>query len=62
MGAEDKQGIEPGSLVRIEQGPYKGCIATVERIDLENARMRVLISFFGRQIHAEVTFRDVERK
>ncbi len=50
-----------GQKVRIVEGPFEDFMGTVDEIDLERARVRVLVSFFGRETPLELDFLQVER-
>lgn len=50
-----------GEKVRIRSGPFADFIATVSEIDGEKAKVRVLVSFFGRETPVELDFTHVER-
>jgi transcriptional antiterminator NusG len=50
-----------GQQVRIIEGPFEDFIGTVNVIDAGRARVRVLVSMFGRETPVEVDFLQVER-
>ena len=50
----------PGEKVRIRTGPFSDFIGTVEEIDIERAKVKVLVSFFGRETPVELDFLHVE--
>ncbi len=50
-----------GQQVRIIEGPFEDFIGTVDVIDADRARVRVLVSMFGRETPVEVDFLQVER-
>ncbi|MGC9356695.1 MAG: transcription termination/antitermination protein NusG, partial [Anaerolineae bacterium] len=47
--------------VRIIEGPFADFIGVVEEIDEERAKVRVLVSFFGRETPVELDFLQVEK-
>ncbi len=47
--------------VRIIDGPFNEFIGVVEDIDMERAKVRVLVSFFGRETPVELDFLQVEK-
>jgi transcription termination/antitermination protein NusG len=47
--------------VRITEGPFEDFMGTVDAIDTDRARVRVLVSMFGRETPIEVDFLQVER-
>ena len=50
-----------GQKVRIIDGPFNDFIGTVGDIDMEKAKVRVLVSFFGRETPVELDFLQVEK-
>lgn len=47
--------------VRIIDGPFNDFIGTVEAIDMEKNKVRVMVSFFGRETPVELDFLQVEK-
>lgn len=52
---------KPGQKVRIIDGPFNDFIGTVDEIDMERAKVRVMVSFFGRETPVELDFLQVEK-
>ncbi|MBN1979131.1 MAG: transcription termination/antitermination protein NusG [Anaerolineae bacterium] len=50
-----------GQKVRIIDGPFIEFIGVVDEIDMERAKVRVLVSFFGRETPVELDFLQVEK-
>lgn len=50
-----------GQQVRIIDGPFNDFIGTVDDIDMEKAKVRVMVSFFGRETPVELDFLQVEK-
>lgn len=50
-----------GEKVRIRTGPFIDFIGTVRDIDVEKAKVRVFVSFFGRETPVELEFLHVEK-
>jgi transcriptional antiterminator NusG len=50
-----------GQRVRIIDGPFNDFIGTVDEIDMERAKVRVMVSFFGRETPVELDFLQVEK-
>jgi transcriptional antiterminator NusG len=50
-----------GEKVRIGTGPFADFIGTVSEIDQEKAKVRVMVSFFGRETPVELDFMHVEK-
>jgi len=64
MRAEEprvKVGFQLGQSVRITDGPFLDFIGTVDEINLEKGKVKVLVSFFGRETPVELDFLQVER-
>jgi transcriptional antiterminator NusG len=64
MRAEEprvKVGFTLGQSVRIVDGPFIDFIGTVDDINLEKGKVKVLVSFFGRETPVELDFLQVER-
>ncbi len=53
--------FKPGQKVRIIEGPFADFIGVVEDIDEERTKVRVLVSFFGRETPVELDFLQVEK-
>jgi transcriptional antiterminator NusG len=50
-----------GQKVRIIDGPFNDFIGTVAAIDPDKSKVRVMVSFFGRDTPVEVDFLEVEK-
>lgn len=55
-----KFNFQPGQKVRIRSGPFSDFIGSVEEIDIDRAKVKVLVSFFGRETPVELDFLHVE--
>ena len=53
--------FRPGDKVRITEGAFADFHGTVEEIDLERGKVRILVSIFGRETPVEVDFLQVEK-
>jgi transcriptional antiterminator NusG len=53
--------FKTGERVRIVDGPFNDFIGTVDAIDMERAKVRVMVSFFGRETPVELDFLQVEK-
>jgi transcriptional antiterminator NusG len=53
--------FKTGQKVRIVDGPFNDFIGVVDEIDVERAKVRVLVSFFGRDTPVELDFLQVEK-
>ena len=47
--------------VRIVEGPFKDFHGTVAELDMERAKVRVMVNFFGRETPVELDFLQVEK-
>jgi transcriptional antiterminator NusG len=50
-----------GQKVRITDGPFADFMGTVNDIDMDKAKVRVFVSFFGRETPVELDFLQVEK-
>jgi transcriptional antiterminator NusG len=51
----------PGQNVRIVDGPFEDFVGTVEEINTEKGKVRVLVNMFGRETPVELDFLQVEK-
>jgi transcriptional antiterminator NusG len=56
-----KIGLEKGETVRITEGPFVDFIGSISDVDEGKGKVRVLVSFFGRETPVELDFLQVER-
>ena len=56
-----KVGFREGQNVRITSGPFLDFMGLVDDLDLERGKVRVLVSFFGRETPVELDFLQVEK-
>ena len=56
-----KVGFNLGQSVRIVDGPFQDFAGQVDDINLEKGKVKVLVSFFGRETPVELDFLQVER-
>lgn len=49
-----------GEAVRIKTGPFKDFDGTIEEINPEKGKLKVMVSVFGRSTPVELTFTQVE--
>jgi transcriptional antiterminator NusG len=50
-----------GERIRIVDGPFNDFRGTVAEIDIERAKVRVMVNFFGRETPVELDFLQVEK-
>jgi transcriptional antiterminator NusG len=53
--------FKSGQKVRIVDGPFNDFIGTVDKIDMDRTKVRVMVSFFGRETPVELDFLQVEK-
>jgi transcriptional antiterminator NusG len=56
-----KVGFQPGQSVRVIDGPFADFVGSVDEINMEKGKVKVLVSFFGRETPVELDFLQVER-
>jgi transcriptional antiterminator NusG len=49
-----------GSTVKVTDGPLEGFFGTVEEIEMDKSRVRVVVSMFGRETSVDLDFDQVE--
>ena len=63
MGVSTYKGkidYEIGQSVRVTDGPFENFVGTVEEVDLEKGKIKVMISMFGRETPIELDHSQVE--
>ncbi len=53
--------FKSGQKVRIVDGPFNDFIGVVSEIDMDRTKVRVMVSFFGRETPVELDFLQVEK-
>ncbi len=53
--------FRPGQRIRIIDGPFTDFVGSVDDIDMDKSRVRVLVAFFGRDTPVELDFLQVEK-
>ena len=56
-----KQSYELGETLRIIDGPFDTFTGTVEEINLEKGKLKIMVGIFGRATPVEVDFMQVEK-
>ncbi len=54
-------GFEKGDSVRIKDGPFADFMGTVDDVSEDQGKVRVLVSFFGRETPVELDFLQIEK-
>ena len=53
-------GFEVGSTVKVVDGPLDGFLGTVEEIEFDKSRVKVIVSMFGRETPVDLDFDQIE--
>ncbi|SET06850.1 transcription termination/antitermination protein NusG [Anaerobranca gottschalkii] len=64
MGIEEpkvKVEFNVGQQVKVVSGPFEGFIGTIEEINMDKQRVKVLVSIFGRETPVDLEFAQVEK-
>lgn len=56
-----KQSFSQGEHVKIIEGPFESFTGTIEEVNIEKGKLRVLVGIFGRSTPVEVDFLQVEK-
>jgi transcriptional antiterminator NusG len=56
-----KVSFRPGQAVRVVEGPFAEFVGTVDELNMEKGKVRVLVSFFGREVPVEMDLLQVEK-
>ena len=54
--------FDVGEKVKVNDGPFEGFDASVEGVDVENQRLKVTVSIFGRETPVELEFTQVTKQ
>ena len=53
--------FEVGEKVKVKDGPFANFVGTIEEIQLDKQKVKVLVNLFGRETPVELDFSQVER-
>ena len=56
-----KSGLEKGQTVRIVEGPFVDFMGVIDEVYADRSKVKVLVSFFGRETPIELDFLQVEK-
>jgi transcriptional antiterminator NusG len=59
--SKSRKSFEEGDQVKVIDGPFAEFSATVESVNLDKSKLKVLISIFGRNTPVELDFSQVEK-
>ena len=54
-------GLDKGQMVRITDGPFVDFMGSIDEVYPDRAKVRVLVSFFGRETPVELDFLQIEK-
>ena len=64
MGVEDPKhhiDFEPGEVISITDGPFKGFDGSISEIDTQKGKVKVMVSMFGRDTSVELDALQVRK-
>ncbi|MFJ5717692.1 transcription termination/antitermination protein NusG [Neobacillus sp. NPDC093127] len=64
MGVEEKRvdvNYELGETVRVKEGPFANFTGSVEELDKDRSKLKVLVNMFGRDTPVELDFTQIEK-
>jgi transcriptional antiterminator NusG len=63
LGKEERLEVtfEKGEGVRVISGPFRGYTGTVDEVNAEKGKLKVLINIFGRDTPVEVNFEHAQK-
>jgi transcriptional antiterminator NusG len=53
--------IQPGDNVRVISGALETFLGTVDEVNMEKQKVRVIVHMFGRQTPVELDFNQIEK-
>lgn len=64
LGVEEKRidiDFEIGETVRVKEGPFANFTGSIEEIDKDKAKLKVLVNMFGRDTPVELEFTQIDK-
>ncbi|MDR0718763.1 MAG: transcription termination/antitermination protein NusG [Treponema sp.] len=59
--ARTRQSFNPGEQVKMVDGPFESFTGTIEEVNQEKSKLKVMVGIFGRNVPVEVDFLQVEK-
>lgn len=56
-----RSGYEKGEMVRIKDGPFVDFMGSIDEVEPDKSKVKVLVSFFGRDTPVELDFLQIEK-
>ncbi len=64
MGVDEKRidiDFEIGETVKVKEGPFANFTGTIEEMDKDRSKLKVLVNMFGRDTPVELDFTQIEK-
>lgn len=64
MGLEEARAVshfEVGEQVKVKEGPFANFVGSIEEIDLNREKLKVMVNMFGRETPVELDYSQVEK-
>ena len=64
MGVEEKRiyiDFTLGETVQVKEGPFANFTGTIEELDKDKGKLKVLVNMFGRDTPVELDFTQIEK-
>lgn len=64
MGLEEARAVsnfEVGEQVKVKEGPFANFVGSIEEIDLNREKLKVMVNMFGRETPVELDYYQVEK-
>ena len=53
--------LKEGEKVKVISGPFEGMFGTIKSVDIENAKLEVLVDLFGQETVVELEFSQISK-
>ena len=64
MGVDERRidiDFEIGETVKVKEGPFANFTGSIEEIDKDKAKIKVLVNMFGRDTPVELDYTQIEK-